>query len=173
MPTSAPAADGAAGPGQQRTGLVRVVVPIVYDLYFSAMLQGVAAALDEHEMELVLSPTQHEHARGVSGRPADQWRYRRGRAHPARAVERGTATPPGRPLPVRRGRPPAACRRPGPVRFSGAPFGGRSSNGALAGARAPSDRRHYGAARVGSDRRTPERLSGCAWDGRAGARRRL
>ena len=49
-----------------RTGLVGALVPIVYDLYFSAILSGVAEALYEHEMGLVLSPTQHEHGREVS-----------------------------------------------------------------------------------------------------------
>jgi LacI family transcriptional regulator len=46
--------------------MVGVLVPIVYDLYFSAILAGVAEAAYEHGVELVLSPTQHEHAREVS-----------------------------------------------------------------------------------------------------------
>jgi LacI family transcriptional regulator len=41
-------------------------VPIVYDLYFSAILSGVAEAAYEQEIGLVLSPTEHEHAREAS-----------------------------------------------------------------------------------------------------------
>jgi LacI family transcriptional regulator len=50
----------------RRTGLVGVLVPILYDLYFSALLAGAAEAAYEHETRLVLSPTLHEHAREVS-----------------------------------------------------------------------------------------------------------
>ncbi|MGP8205602.1 MAG: LacI family DNA-binding transcriptional regulator [Acidimicrobiales bacterium] len=49
-----------------RTGLIGVLVPIVYDLYFSAIMSGIAEGVYEHEMRLVLSPTQHDHAREVS-----------------------------------------------------------------------------------------------------------
>jgi LacI family transcriptional regulator len=49
-----------------RTGLVGVLVPLVYDLYFSAILSGVADAAHEHRLQLLLSPTQHDHAREVS-----------------------------------------------------------------------------------------------------------
>jgi LacI family transcriptional regulator, galactose operon repressor len=50
----------------QRKGLIGVLVPLVYDLYFSAILSGVAEGAYEHGMELLLSPTQHVHAREVS-----------------------------------------------------------------------------------------------------------
>jgi LacI family transcriptional regulator len=50
----------------QRTGLVGVLVPLVHDVYFSAILSGAAEAAYEHEIRLVLEPTQHEHAREVS-----------------------------------------------------------------------------------------------------------
>jgi LacI family transcriptional regulator, galactose operon repressor len=49
-----------------RTGLLGVLVPILYDLYFSALLAGAAEAAYEQERRLVLSPTLHEHAREVS-----------------------------------------------------------------------------------------------------------
>jgi LacI family transcriptional regulator len=49
-----------------RTGRIGVVVPVVYDLYFSALLAGVSEAAYERGMQLVLSPTQHEHAREVA-----------------------------------------------------------------------------------------------------------
>jgi LacI family transcriptional regulator len=49
-----------------RTGLLGVLVPILYDLYFSALLAGAAETAYEHETRLVLSPTLHEHAREVS-----------------------------------------------------------------------------------------------------------
>jgi LacI family transcriptional regulator len=51
---------------EQRTGLVGVLVPLLYDLYFSSILSGAAEAAYEHETRLVLSPTLHEHAREVS-----------------------------------------------------------------------------------------------------------
>ena len=56
----------ARGLSAGRTGLVGVLVPLVYPVYFSAILSGVAEALYEQEMRLVLSPTQHEHDREVS-----------------------------------------------------------------------------------------------------------
>jgi LacI family transcriptional regulator len=49
-----------------RTGLIGVLVPLLYDLYFSALLAGAAEVAYEHETRLVLSPTLHEHAREVS-----------------------------------------------------------------------------------------------------------
>jgi LacI family transcriptional regulator len=56
----------ARGLSAGRTGLVGVLVPLVYPVYFSAILAGAAEALYEQEMRVVLSPTQHEHAREVS-----------------------------------------------------------------------------------------------------------
>ena len=55
-----------AEPANGRTGLLGVIVPILYDLYFSALLAGAAEVAYEHETRLVLSPTLHEHAREVS-----------------------------------------------------------------------------------------------------------
>jgi LacI family transcriptional regulator len=49
-----------------RTGRVGLIVPRIYDVYFSAILSGAAEAAYQHELRLVLSPTQHEHAREVS-----------------------------------------------------------------------------------------------------------
>jgi len=49
-----------------RTGLVGVVVPLVYPAYFSAILAGAAEALSDQGMQIVLSPTGHEHEREVS-----------------------------------------------------------------------------------------------------------
>jgi LacI family transcriptional regulator len=49
-----------------RTGLVGVLVPLVYPAYFSAILAGAAEALSEQDLRVVLSPTGHEHAREVS-----------------------------------------------------------------------------------------------------------
>src|SRR5579884_2814895 len=56
----------ARGLAAGRTGLVGVLVPLVYPVYFSAILSGAAEALYEQELRLVLSPTQHEHDREVS-----------------------------------------------------------------------------------------------------------
>ena len=44
-------------------GRICVLVPLVHDLYFSGILSGVAEAAHERGLELVLAPTQHEHAR--------------------------------------------------------------------------------------------------------------
>lgn len=56
----------ARGLSAGRTGLVGVLVPLVYPAYFSGILAGVAEALSERSMQIVLSPTRHEHDREVS-----------------------------------------------------------------------------------------------------------
>jgi LacI family transcriptional regulator len=48
-----------------RSGLLDILLPVVYDLYFSGILSGAAEAAYEQDMRLVLSPTLHEHARGL------------------------------------------------------------------------------------------------------------
>jgi LacI family transcriptional regulator len=48
--------------GRARTGLVGALVPVVHGLYFSAILSGVAEAVYEHELGLVLWPTRHTEA---------------------------------------------------------------------------------------------------------------
>ena len=49
-----------------RTGLVGILVPLVYPAYFSAILAGAAEALSQSDLQIVLSPTGHEHDREVS-----------------------------------------------------------------------------------------------------------
>lgn len=56
----------ARGLSAGRTGLVGVLVPLVYPAYFSAILAGAAEALYEQDLRLLLSPTQHLHDREVS-----------------------------------------------------------------------------------------------------------
>src|SRR3954466_12718483 len=56
----------ARGLSAGRTGLVGVLVPLVFPAYFSSILAGATEALYEHDMRAVLSPTQFEHAREVS-----------------------------------------------------------------------------------------------------------
>jgi LacI family transcriptional regulator len=56
----------ARGLSAGRTGLVGVLVPLVYPAYFSAILAGAAEALSERDLRVVLSPTGHEHDREVS-----------------------------------------------------------------------------------------------------------
>jgi LacI family transcriptional regulator len=56
----------ARGLSAGRTGLVGVLVPLVYPAYFSGILAGTAEALAEQSMQIVLSPTGHEHDREVS-----------------------------------------------------------------------------------------------------------
>ena len=81
-----------------RTGLVGVVVPLVYPAYFSVILVGRAEALYEHDMQIVLCPDPpRARPRGVAARPPDARHDRRRRDHAARGVERGAAGAPGRP----------------------------------------------------------------------------
>src|SRR5919106_527072 len=49
-----------------RTGLVGILVPLVYPAYFSTILGGAAQALSERDLQIVLSPTGGEHDREVS-----------------------------------------------------------------------------------------------------------
>ncbi len=56
----------ARGLSAGRTGLVGVLVPLVYPVYFSAILSGATEALYEQDLRVVLSPTGHEHEREVS-----------------------------------------------------------------------------------------------------------
>ena len=49
-----------------RTGLVGVTLPRIHPAYFSLIVAGVAEALYEHDMRIVLCPTLHEHDREVS-----------------------------------------------------------------------------------------------------------
>jgi LacI family transcriptional regulator len=56
----------ARGLSAGRTGLVGVLVPLVYPAYFSAITAGAAEALSERDLQIVLSPTGHEHDREVS-----------------------------------------------------------------------------------------------------------
>jgi DNA-binding LacI/PurR family transcriptional regulator len=46
--------------------LLEVLVPLVDDVYFSAILSGIVEGAYHHELRPVLTPTQHEHAREVS-----------------------------------------------------------------------------------------------------------
>jgi LacI family transcriptional regulator len=48
------------------TGLVGVTLPVLHHSYFSVILDGVAEALYEHDMRMVLCPTHHEHDREVT-----------------------------------------------------------------------------------------------------------
>jgi LacI family transcriptional regulator len=56
----------ARGLSAGRTGLVGVLVPLVYPAYFSAILAGAVEALSEQDLRVVLTPTGHEHDREVS-----------------------------------------------------------------------------------------------------------
>src|SRR4051812_2330214 len=56
----------ARGLSAGRTGLVGVLVPLVYPAYFSGILAGAAEALSERDFQIVLSPTGGEHDREVS-----------------------------------------------------------------------------------------------------------
>jgi LacI family transcriptional regulator len=56
----------ARGLSAGRTGLVGVLVPLVYPAYFSGILAGAAEALSERDLQIVLSPTGGEHDREVS-----------------------------------------------------------------------------------------------------------
>ena len=56
----------ARGLSAGRTGLVGLLVPLIYPVYFSAILSGASEALHENDQRVVLSPTGHEHAREVT-----------------------------------------------------------------------------------------------------------
>jgi LacI family transcriptional regulator len=56
----------ARGLSAGKTGLVGLLVPLVYPVYFSAILSGASEALHENDQRVVLSPTGHEHAREVT-----------------------------------------------------------------------------------------------------------
>jgi LacI family transcriptional regulator len=49
-----------------RTGLIGVTVPRIHPSYFSLIVTGVADALYEHDMRIVLCPTLHDHDREVT-----------------------------------------------------------------------------------------------------------
>ena len=49
-----------------RTGLVGILVPLVYPAYFAGILAGAAEAVSERGLQIVLSPTGGEHDREVS-----------------------------------------------------------------------------------------------------------
>jgi LacI family transcriptional regulator len=55
----------ARGLSAGRTGLVGVTVPRIHPAYFSVITAGVAEALYELDMRIVLAPTLHEHDREV------------------------------------------------------------------------------------------------------------
>jgi LacI family transcriptional regulator len=61
------ASRSARGLSAGRTGLVGILVPLVFPAYFSAILAGAAEALSERDLQIVLSPTANEHDREVSG----------------------------------------------------------------------------------------------------------
>jgi LacI family transcriptional regulator len=56
----------ARGLSAGRTGLVGVLVPLVFPAYFAGILAGAAEALSERDLQIVLSPTGGEHDREVS-----------------------------------------------------------------------------------------------------------
>jgi LacI family transcriptional regulator len=56
----------ARGLSAGKTGLIGGTVPMVHYPYFSHVVAGVAEALYEQDMRLVLCPTYHEHEREVS-----------------------------------------------------------------------------------------------------------
>src|SRR5436190_20758426 len=56
----------ARGLSAGRTGLVGVLVPLVFPQYFSFILAGAAEALAEQDLRVVLSPTGHVHEREVT-----------------------------------------------------------------------------------------------------------
>ncbi len=56
----------ARGLSTGRTGLIGVTLPVIHPTYFSSIVASVAEALDEHDMRIVLCPTQHQHDREIS-----------------------------------------------------------------------------------------------------------
>jgi LacI family transcriptional regulator, galactose operon repressor len=60
------ASRSARGLSAGQTGLVGLLVPLVYPVYFSQIIYGAAEALYERDMRVLLSPTEHLHDREVS-----------------------------------------------------------------------------------------------------------
>jgi LacI family transcriptional regulator len=56
----------ARGLSTGRTGLIGMTLPMIHPTYFSAIVASAAEALEEHDMRIVLCPTQHQHDREVS-----------------------------------------------------------------------------------------------------------
>src|SRR5262249_50521682 len=56
----------ARGLSAGRTGLIGVLVPLVFPAYFAGILAGAAEALSERGLQIVLSPTRGEHDREVT-----------------------------------------------------------------------------------------------------------
>jgi LacI family transcriptional regulator len=56
----------ARGLSAGRTGLVGILVPLLYPAYFSGILAGAAEALSERNLQIILSPTGGEHDREIS-----------------------------------------------------------------------------------------------------------
>jgi LacI family transcriptional regulator len=56
----------ARGLSTGRTGLIGVTLPMIHPTYFSSIVASVAAALDEHDMRIVLCPTLHQHDREIT-----------------------------------------------------------------------------------------------------------
>jgi LacI family transcriptional regulator len=56
----------ARGLSAGRSGIVGVLVPLLYPAYFASILAGAAEALHEQDLRLLLSPTGHEHDREVT-----------------------------------------------------------------------------------------------------------
>jgi LacI family transcriptional regulator len=52
--------------GASTVARVGVLVPVVFDWYFAQILHGIADAVYEHRLRLMLWPTRHEHAREVA-----------------------------------------------------------------------------------------------------------
>lgn len=52
--------------GARAVARVGVLVPVVFDWYFARILHGVADAVYEHRLQLMLWPTRQEHAREVA-----------------------------------------------------------------------------------------------------------
>jgi LacI family transcriptional regulator len=51
---------------RERTRLIAALIPYVRGGYFPEILEGIAHAVYDHGLRLVLLPTQHEHAREIS-----------------------------------------------------------------------------------------------------------
>ena len=56
----------ARGLSTGRTGLIGVTLPMIHPTYFSSIVASLAAALDEHDMRIVLCPTLHQHDREIT-----------------------------------------------------------------------------------------------------------
>ena len=151
-------------------GLIGVTVPEIQAEYFGQLLAGVAEALDEHDLRVVLCPTQNEHEREVSLLSRLMHGTSDGAIliHPD-GIERGIAAYAAAGVSPGGHRSAAVDRSSFPGRRVGTLVRRESRNRAFAGTRTHAHRSDYRAGAVECEQGTSRRLSVGLTGGRNGA----